>query len=153
MSYEIEDFEEDSEPAEEQLDIPLEMPLDGSVSIMELANRQMATLLAEEAKNAAKSNTERSSGMPPLTDLLAGCEIYSASPQATAKIMRQTAHADHPLGALAVGECYTLTLSWFTQSDFAKLRSSVGMYANRNQRRFTILKHKEHNVLEIARIQ
>lgn len=150
MDYEIEDFEP---MPEQEFEEQLEMPLDGTVSVMELAQQRMTEMLEAEQDNATETIAGDSSGMPALADLLAGCQAYPASPTAIAKIQKQMDSQDHPLYKLNIGECFTLTLSWFSKSDMAKLRSSVGMFANRNGRRFTILSHKDMDILEIARIQ
>lgn len=146
MAYEI---EENEDLPEEQLT----MPLDGSVSVIELAQQRMQALIEDEQQQAVETITSDSSAMPALSELLANCTAYDASPQAMTKIVRTSADSEHPLALLQIGQCYTMPLEWFSKENLAKVRSSVGMFANRNGKRFSVISHKNDNILEIARIQ
>jgi hypothetical protein len=145
MDYQI---EENEELTEQQLT----MPLDGSVSVIELAQQRMQAMLEDEPLPPVEATISDSSAMPSLSELLAPLTIYDASPQAMAKVSRPI-DTEHPLALLAIGQCYTLPLDWFSKNDLLKVRSSVGMFANRNGKRFSIISHKTNNILEIARIQ
>lgn len=154
MTYQIEDFE--PMPEEEFEEVQNELPLDGSVSIMELAQRQLEAL-QNETDNEAEELPQKAnvSTMPPIAELLVNCEAYSASPQALAKIGEASApdSDQHPLQRLEIGQCFTLPLEWFSKNDLAKFRSAVSMWASRNSRKFCVISHKNYNVLEVARIE
>lgn len=120
------------------------------ISVMELAQRQMQALLDEEAETESKPKAEK---LPVLSDMLNGLEMFEASPKALAKTESvETEQDNHPLRLLTIGQCYVIALSSLQTGQIARIRSAVAMWANRNGGKYTVISHKEHDLLEIARI-
>jgi hypothetical protein len=85
--------------------------------------------------------------------------IVEASPQAKVKVETKTdvfgvqpsSHhrAKYPLSELGLGQCFTVP---FADLNEVALRSSVSLFAKKTGKRFTVLKHTNLKLVEVARI-
>lgn len=85
--------------------------------------------------------------------------IYEASPKAKAKIedysdLIGTAATDHhrkkyPFDELKIGQCFTVAIN---ECKEASLRVSATNHGKRTNKKFIVISHSEHGVIECARI-
>jgi len=88
-------------------------------------------------------------------------EVFEASPQAKARIETQidtfgiTEPSSHhrvkyPFDKLAIGQCFTIPIA---EANEVGLRSSAVAAGKRSGgKKFTVIKHREHAIIEVARI-
>lgn len=86
-------------------------------------------------------------------------EIFDASPQAKAKIVSYEDNAGtsanehhrtkYPFDELKIGQCFTIPID---EASEQSLRITANNRAKKSGKKFTVLKHREFNCVEVARI-
>lgn len=87
-------------------------------------------------------------------------QIHECSPKAKAKIkegdnepaaveLHEHFNAKYPFGRLHIGQCFTVPMEGANEMS---IRFSAAAHAKKNNKKFCVIKHKEHNLIEVARI-
>ncbi len=89
-------------------------------------------------------------------------KLYECSPEAKEKIKVSIPEVSildkpmpdpreiYPLSALLVGQCFTVAI---VDCNYDALRVAVSKRSKKLNRKFCVLKHKELNLIEVARIE
>ena len=85
--------------------------------------------------------------------------IIEASPEAKKLITDYSDKGDtwpnehhrvkYPLSELKIGYCFTIPIS---EASELGLRTSTSIFGKKNNRKFTVIKHREYSCFEVARI-
>jgi hypothetical protein len=94
-------------------------------------------------------------------DLAMSFEILPASPEAMRKIKCEIVdkgdtfknehhRARYPFDSLKIGECFTFKIGEFSESSVRLSAFNVG---KKTAKKFTVIKHKDLDLIEVARIE